>query len=1369
MSCFDLMNNTDVPKGWLFDNSFIIMRVKSFVIKNILSVFLICVFSMTASAQSYRFRHYGREWGLSNLNVNCAIQDSKGFVWVGTSIGLNRFDGSRFHTFFASEKTANALPSNTVTALAEGEDGILWIGTNNGLCSFSSQFDQFVLVDNKELGAGIFVYDLTFDRKGRLWVNTVNGLVKYNPLDGKSVAYSDSQVSRPVNMVVSENGGLWVASSNGQIYSYDERKDSFTKYIVFQDNELNNKVVVKGMTELPDGSFALVTDRMQGKVFYPATARVENLFPQESIPSDVFVHTILCREGNQGDGQLWIGTEEGIYVYDMREKLFSSHLHKRYGDPYSISDDAVHVLASDREDGVWVGTFFGGMNYVPNESEEMFDLIQPLGNGDDSMARVVREMAVDLDGILWVGTEDGGLFKMENGSTSKTRGLSSSICLRPVSLDWQGHSISRNIQTLMVDGQNLWVGTFDEGVYIIDTRSSKIIENIRNGDRGLKSNAIVRLFRTPDGTVFLGTMSNGMFVYDRDTQTFHHVKGREQGFIHDIYVDSRGRLWVADINRGIFLAENVSSPMRHVFVEQKSATTIYEDENQQMWFGSSSNGLYSIDSKGNLCQPLPELARSGLGIYKMAEDAEGRIWISTSDGLYNYDKSGVSRYGTDNGLPTDQFDFNSGLTDSTGRMYFGTLNGLVSFTPSSAHLDNNKLKVLFTGLMVEGRNVTHQTNPEILKESLLFANEIHLNHDQSSISIDFACPLYSVPQAIWYRYRLEGLDKDWTVCKGAQRLNFAGLSPGTYTLSVQASRQNGQWSDFSEASTIIIVVHQPWWLSGWAVAAYIILATLLGLFLYRHIIRRKNERQRIENERMENERYRDVLQSKIKFFTTITHEIRTPLSLIMGSIERLEKTVDEKTLQPLRRNSQRLLDLVNQLLDFRKIESSQFLLNFLPLNVTELLIETCEDFMPAARQKGITFKHEFSKEISPMVMADREAMTKIFSNLMSNAMKFCEKMVSVNLEIVDSQVMIRFENDGPRIPTDQLEEIFKPFYQYYGTQTNATIKGSGLGLPLARSLAEMHNGTLSYNDKEIHTNCFLLQLPIIDFSSAQSSSDSIPPSETVYSDGTDVAPNNDNGVQEEGSNEDKPTILVVDDEVELRDFVCEELSDSYSIIQADNGKQALQLMEKHNISLVLTDIMMPVMNGMELCNRMKNDIRFCHIPVLVLTAKVSRQDHLEALESKADAYIEKPFSVVQLKAQIANLITNRRLIMDSVAHSPHAQLTSVASNSMDEKFLDKLNTFIEENMSDSSLNVDSLAQAMNMSNSTLYRKVKALTSFSPNDFIRLCRLKEAASMLSTGEYRIKEVASQTGFSSVAYFTTCFMRQFGITPGAFMKQ
>lgn len=484
----------------------------------------------------------------------------------------------------------------------------------------------------------------------------------------------------------------------------------------------------------------------------------------------------------------------------------------------------------------------------------------------------------------------------------------------------------------------------------------------------------------------------------------------------------------------------------------------------------------------------------------------------------------------------------------------------------------------------------------------------------------------------------------------------------------------------------------------------------------------------------------------------------------MGSLNRIIKSGEKKlaeneNIAVMSKNTQRLLDLVNQLLDFRKIESSTFLMSFVKLDIKQLLEETYSRFTPIAQTRCIDFHFSMPDE-GCEIIADKEALIKILSNMLNNAIKFCDHIVEVSLVSIQKEdnsiVRIRVNNDGERIPKDVTTDIFKPFFQYFGEDARVPAKGSGLGLPLAKSLAEMHNGAFYLDNSITEMNSFVLDLPLEQHDVAE------PGHSPFYKETSSVEGNKDY------MHKSMYNVLVVDDEVELRQFVCEELTPQYNVLVADNGKQALEILESHVVSLIISDLMMPVMDGIELCKSVKTNIKYCHIPIIVLTAKVSLQAHIDVLESKADAYIEKPFSTEHLLAQVSNLLANRELIRSTFVRSPHAHLISVASNSIDEKFIGKLNDYVMNNLSDSCLSVESLAEYMNMSVSTLYRKVKAITSLAPNDFIRLCRLKKAAEMLAKGDLRINEVAESLGFSTTSYFTSCFMKQFGITPSEFIK-
>ncbi len=778
-------------------------------------------------------------------------------------------------------------------------------------------------------------------------------------------------------------------------------------------------------------------------------------------------------------------------------------------------------------------------------------------------------------------------------------------------------------------------------------------------------------------------------------------------------------------------------------------STVTEDASHQLIIGTHDGGFHFYNPKTRELS-APKLPNHG--ICRFIKDGMGYFWITTMRGLYRYNStdSTFTTFNISDGLTTDQFSRNSGFMDASGTIFMGTMSALVSFDPAMLETRSAHTVIRFLTLQPEGR-------------SLLFADEITLPYD-ASFTIEYAPTFHAAARALWFRYRLEGTNADWTVTQNAVPISFNKLAPGDYALQLQVTDEYGHWPE--ETKVLRIRVRQPWWWTWTARLAYLLLAALTLYLAFRNYTRRQRERQQLADEQADAERYREVLQSKIQFFTTIAHEIRTPLTLITGSLERLRKRDNGQEVNTMRNNTERLLNLVNQLLDFRKIESSAFLMNFEEVNLSSLLRELFKNFAPLARQRNVDYQFHVEAGESISVLADREALTKIISNLLSNALKYCDSYVRLLLAAQGDKVVLSVSNDGPLIPKEEVAQIFKPFHQYYGTSARATINGSGLGLSLARSLAEMHNGTLTYDENDRRQNTFVLCL--------KAKVNEVGEAQAATADSTEATTGDLTAASKATSParpEEQPaatTILIVDDEYDLRQFVGEELAATYHILEANNGQEALGMLREKEVSLVVTDLMMPVMDGTALCQAIRADVSLCHLPIVVLTAKVSLQDHIDVLNCGADAYIEKPFSTAQLLAQIANLLHSRELLRQTFVSSPYAQAVIVAANDLDKEFLDKLNAYLNEHLADHLLSVESLGAEMNMSNSTLYRKVKSVTSLSPADYIRLLRLKRGAEMLAERRYRVKEIAERLGFSSTAYFTTSFMRQFGMTPTEFAK-
>lgn len=1298
----------------------------------------------TLEAENYYFRHYEKKDGLSHQTVYCAIQDKRDFMWFGTKAGLNRFDGTNFKIYVSDHNDPSSLPNNTVLSIIESPSGLFWIGTNTGLCSFDPKTEIFESFPEIK-GA---INNITFDKQGNLWVINMDGIYCIDVESGQCHFNYKSEQFVPTGIHVTTNGSVWILGSDGNLYRYNTKGMNLTSYSILTEDEKNQHVMMFKILECSNGDLLLTTDKIGVKRFSPNRGYVESLFSEDVGNSSIYIHTAIQNDKDE----FWFGTESGIHIYKIGIG-FTKHLQKSFHNEYSLSDDAIHMLYKDREDGVWAGTFFGGLNYL-EKNNNSFEKYFPKDDKGLLKANVIRELQPDYKGNLWVGTEDGGLCYF-NTQTKKFHSLSN--------LSWKGQKITRNIQCLFIDENLLWIGTFDSGIYQLDLKTEKIVNHFcrENTGSGLEVNGIVCIDKTTHNDILIGTLG-GLYRLKKPTNEFELIPDLNWGLVHSIYEDKDNIIWIATMGRGLFTLkyDNDEPLIKSIPFITNYITTIFEDSQNQLWIGTEGDGIFLLDRKTGICkQALPEQEYLGLIIYRIIEDSQKRLWISTSKGLlsYNLIDRTLNQYTTQNGLPIDQFNYNSGYQDRVGTIYFGSLKGMVSFSPENIYNSVKKIKVYFTGIQVFSEEVEVSQPKSPLKNSIIFTNEVRLSHDQSTISIDFASPSYT-SQNIWYRCKLEGADSDWVTLQEAKRLYYTKLPPGKYTLFVEASRNRNEW--VGEFSSLNITIRSPLWKTTFAYFIYFAFLSSLLAYLVVFFKKKNREKERIQLIKIQDIKQKEILQAKISFFTNITHEIRTPLTLIMGSLNRLNnELLNDKNITILKKNTHRLLDLVNQLLDFRKIESSFFIMNFSNVDIKQLIDETFTRFTPLANSKEIEYSIILPTECHK-VLADKDALIKILSNMFNNAIKFSDKIVQVILEYelneVHSIIRIRVNNDGELIPEKISNDIFKPFY-HYSNKNNVYVNGTGLGLPMTKSLAEMHNGSF-YLDKTItNFNSFVFEMPI-----------ELPNSNGTNIDISTEEEENEFDYEQATLHNNFQTILVVDDEIEMRQFLQEELSPTYNVYTAHNGMRAIEILDNHNINLIVSDWMMPVMDGLELCESIKSNIKYSHIPFVVLTAKVSLQSHINVLKSKADAYIEKPFSSDHLLAQISNLLTNREIIRSTFVNSPYAHLASVVHNDIDEKFVEKVNDLIFNNIGDANLSVESLAEFMNMSTSTLYRKVKAITSLSPNDLIRLCKLKKAAELLAKQELRVSEVAEMVGYSSTSYFTSCFMKQFGMTPSEFLN-
>jgi ligand-binding sensor domain-containing protein/signal transduction histidine kinase/DNA-binding response OmpR family regulator len=1322
---------------------------------------LVSFLFIVADGKPYYFRHYRNDTGLSNNAVFTCIQDRKGFIWFGTKEGLTRFDGFQFKIFLNSPSVSNCLLNNFVTALYEDGDGWIWIGTAKGICYYIPDNDCFGTINATDTKVDKLILDISASGNN-IWIATFTGTYKYNKESGRLDYYPASKYFSPRRIDLTNAGDIWISATDGMIYKYDARRDNFISYKVLTEKEIAESVRLEEIVDAGKYGLIILTNNAGLRQFELNTGKVSPLFENDYDWRNIIIRTAYLNTGEE----LWVGTESGIYILNLETGL-TQNLQMIRTDPFSLSNNAIRTITKDSEGGVWVGTFYGGVNYLP-PGNKPFEKFYPTGLPGSLNGNVVREIRTDSYGNLWLGTEDAGLMKFDNRTKLFTN----------FSVGGDKELIdSRNVQGVLVDGNNLWIGTFDKGIYVLNIPSERIVNHFTVNDKksGLNTNSFITFLKTADGTIYAGSPS-GLFQFYPETSKFSFLDDVASGtFIHCLYEDSKHNIWIGTYGHGLYKYDRSSGICKRILSDKgdyedlrfEHVTSIFEDNNHKVWFTTEGNGFSYIDGETEQITRFIPGKDIDFAIYcAMLQDGHGNLWITSTRGLlrFNPDSNNYIAFTKDDGLLDNNFSYNSAYQDKNGKMYFGTVTGLVSFYPEEIKENNSTPPIYLTGFQVNG--VEYLVNPTGSSDfmSILVTKQISLKYIQSSFSIDFVSPAFASPNLKKYKYRMEGSDPGWVMISGNRKVYYTNLSPGEYRFRVLSSSDGKTWSPLE--TRLDIKISPPIWASIPAYVLYIIILAFVGYMLISFYLKKKSLEHQRKIDILESSKEKEILNAKINFFTSITHEVRTPLTLIKGPLDRIlqsgiENSQDtEENLYIIKRNTDRLLSLTNQLLDFRKTEKEMFKLNFIRTDICELVESTFNLFLPYSEEKMLSVKlHSPVNQFNLAV--DAEAITKILSNLLSNALRFAESRVDIYFEPEtekDNIIRIRVNSDGKLIPKEFSDKIFEPFYQIDFDKPGE--KGSGLGLSLALSLAELHHGRLFLDTNVKQCNSFVLELTKYQEESVSSN----------------VSGSDASGIIEHsefeffGSLENScPNILLVEDEIEMGNFIAREISGDFNVILTHDGDEALKALKKYNIILVVSDVVMPGINGYELCRQIKSNIEFSHVPVILLTATIQLNARIQGLDSGADAYIEKPFSTDLLMAQIENLIKNRSLNRENFLNSPLANFKSVTVNKTDEEFLKKLNTVLVDNISESDLNVERIAEIMGISISTLYRKVKALTDLNSVEYIRLARLKKAAELLSEGNYRINEISYLVGFSSPSYFATSFQKQFGISPSHFVRK
>ena len=1322
----------------------------------VLACFFITIFCQAQSVEEhYYFKNLSIRNGLSQNTVNAILQDRKGFMWLGTKDGLNRYDGLSFRKFKHDAANPRSIGNSFITSLYEDFNGNIWVGTDAGVYIYYPEKEAFEEFDCQSLEKTRIERSVSMiagDKQGRVWIAVeAQGMFCYDARQKLLRNYPLSEISSNIKCFTFDSGGtLWLGFyGDGLYYS----KDNLATVHPYGSPEDGKREFEGGViTKIVQGNYncLYIGSVKEGVSELNLTSgQVRNLLAIDESGESIFCRDLLP----YSDNELWIGTESGIYIYNLRTAQFI-HLRASLYDSYSLSDNAIYALYKDREEGLWIGSYFGGVDYYPRQYT-YFAKYYPKNIANSLHGKRVREFCRADDGTLWIGTEDGGL----NHFNPKTKEFHF----------FEPSAGFTNIHGLCMDGSHLWVGTFSKGLRVIDTRTGVVLRTYTEGHtpHSLNDNSIFSICRTSAGEIYLGTLF-GLLRYNRTQDNFDRIPELNGKFVYDIKEDSYGNLWLATYANGAYCYD-VSARRWKNYVfdaeDEKSlpydkVLSVFEDSYRQIWLTTQGGGfcLFHPDTETFTRYGLKDGLPNDV-VYQIVEDDDRFLWLTTNNGLVRFDPKTMEMkvFSTANGLPTNQFNYRSGFKDEAGNIYLGSINGFVAFDPRTFAENRQVPAVAITDFLLFNKEVSVGETDSPLKSSITFSDKVVLTADQNSFSFRIAALSYQAPRMNKLMYKLEGFDEGWLTIGESPLVTYSNLGYGDYVFKVKASNSDGVWNE--QETSLHLSILPPFYLSGWAYCFYVLffMGCLVCVIFY--FKRRNYRKQHRQMEMLEQEKEREVYHAKIDFFTNVAHEIRTPLTLIKGPLENiiLKKEVDSETKEDLyimKQNTERLLNLTNQLLDFRKTETRGFRLNFTECDVVAVLRETYLRFTSLAKQKGLDFILELPQECF-MADVNQEALTKIISNLLNNGVKYASTYLRISLETDEKVFHIRTFNDGAMIPDTMKEEIFKPFVRL--DKEDEVTTGTGIGLALSRSLAELHQGSLMMEKGE-EVNCFCLTLPVNQDSTI-----------TLLAENVSQVEENSCGWEQEETDtkEKKPMILVVEDNPDMLAFVRKQLTTEYSVLTAMNGIEALAVLDNHYVNLVVSDVMMPQMDGFELCKTIKSDLSYSHIPVVLLTAKTNIQSKIEGLELGADAYIEKPFSVEYLLANISSLIHNREKLRQTFAKSPFVAANTMALTKADEEFICKLNDIIQANLHNPEFSMEDMADALKMSRSSFYRKIKGVLDLSPNEYLRLERLKQAAQLLKEGKSRVNEICYTVGFNSPSYFSKCFLKQFGVLPKDFI--
>ena len=1317
--------------------------------------------------ETLSFYHYTNEDGLPSSYVKSIIQDPDGFIWLATRISISRFDGKNFQEFPAFDDEGKQVKL-FCDKLFLSPDSVLMARTLTG---FYYYFD-----DNREcfrpceLLNDVGITQAIAPTSDGYWICQNNKVFFLNAKTGNREELSKKFLffhkPRDVGFlnIMRRKDNLVIMTDRGFILCINDARDLVRSYKI--PAELGMSQADLGY--LDSQNHAWIGESNHGLICLNLENGKYIFYSKEQTGNHHLPHNLVhCFTEDQQD-RVWIGTEAGLALHDpLTDNLKQYNFN--LSDPTGLNTDPIYDAFCDKQGNVWLGTFFGGINFWSGEKK----FFRTWSSGSDRWkirGNVVSCLTEDERGNLWIGLEDKGLDKL-NMETGEVVHYSEGNGHDRLSYD--------NLHDLFfLSGNELWIASYTGGINILNTKSNSIRRLNRLNTPGLTSDAVYSFMRVKD-SVYIST-SEGIVIYAIQKKTFSRLKPDILGTTQfESMAQTDGTLWFSSGSIiYCYIPDRDSLFPFSKIPEMKNINFVKTDSKGQIWIGDCYKGLCRYSEKdGTIKYFNTDTGFPVSWIFSLEEGDNGWFWASSDKGLVKFspDKRTHILYDSNSGIPFNQFNYRASFRDRAGNIYFGGNNGMVSFNEKKYSHDANEMNIVFTGMQLFNKPV-HPGDNKVLKHSINKVDKIILGYDQNVITLGYTAFSYSSKGRCQYAYYLEGFENGWNYVGDRNFATYTNLNPGTYIFHVKGSMDDIQAK--ANERLLKITVRPPFWLTNWAFAGYFVLACLFSILVFKVGKNLEKSRSMVVMERREKEHSDEINKVKLEFFTNISHELKTPLTLILGPLSRI---MEEENLSPafrkrligIERNANRLFQLINQLLEFRKVETGKEELKVAKCDIQVMMDEIANSFENTVEARDIDFRVHYPQRNLP-VWIDAGKVDKIIFNLLSNAFKFTKEggkiEFSADLIKQDSRsgktghdLVISVSDSGKGIRPEMLDKVFDRFFQI--EDDHDRHEGSGIGLAFVKSLVILHKGDIKVDSILNKGSLFTVKIPVSkkDYSDTELAGHprQYIPSTEIRGSTFDPCPEHDLVHAEKLSR--KPLILLVEDHIELINFMKETLELKYQIITALNGIKALERLASITPDLIISDIMMPEMDGFEFTHKVKADLHTSHIPVILLTSKSGTENRLAGLMTGADYYIEKPFYPNLLEQNIENILHTRKKLIERFKNDDYVQVGDMACSESDKTFIEKLTILIKSNISDPDLDVSFLVKQMGISRSLLHMKLKGLVGCSSTEFIRAIRLKEAVKLIATGKCNISEAAYEAGFSSPTYFTRRFKEFYGKSP------